>query len=210
MDRATEDYINKISSPEDPVLSELYRLTHIRFINPNMVSGHQQGLLLSLITSMLEPRLVLEIGTYTGYSAISIARALPEGSAVITIDENDELEEFCKEYFIKAGVENKIKMLIGRAQDIIPDLKETFDLIFIDGDKREYSSYYRLAKDKLRPGGFILADNVLWGGKLHNPDLSDPQTRGIAEFNNTVSNDKDFEKVILPLRDGIMIIKKKG
>lgn len=203
-----EDYISEHSTPEDPVLEDLYRKTHIKFVNPNMVSGHLQGKLLEMISEMINPSFVLEIGTYTGYSAICLAKGLRPGGKIFTIENNDELEQFSRSYFKKAGVEERIVQLTGRAQDIIPSLKETFDLVFIDGDKREYCEYYELVIDKVRQGGFILADNVLWGGKIFDRDTKDQQTKGIIEFNEMIRRQKNIEKIILPLRDGLMIIRK--
>lgn len=208
MDRLTEKYIESVSTKEDPLLNELYRLTNIRFVNPNMVSGHLQGKFLEMITRMVKPRVALEIGTYTGYSAISIARGLPSGSKLITIEENDELAEFSTSFFEKAGVENSVRLINGKAQEVIPTLDEEFDLVFLDGDKREYCEYFMCLREKVAKGGFILADNVLWGGKMTDPDLNDQQTRGIVEFNLMISRTEGFENVILPLRDGLMLIRK--
>jgi caffeoyl-CoA O-methyltransferase len=209
MSQETEDYIREHSSPEDPLLKELFRFTHLNVVNPNMLSGHLQGKFLEFITGMLKPLHALEIGTYTGYSAISIARALPEKGVLHTIDPNDELLEICRSFFERAGLTEKIVLHSGRAQELIPALKLKFDLIFIDGDKREYTEYYKLALQYLTPVGIILADNVLWGGKATAPDSRDPQTRGIIEFNQMVKDDATVEKVILPFRDGMMMIRKK-
>ncbi len=208
MDRKLEDYLHSHSSPEDPLLEDLYRQTHIRFINPNMVSGHLQGRLLGLISEMINPVSILEIGTFTGYSAICLAKGLQPHGHLITIDPNDELEEFSSSYFRKAGVDDRIIRITGRAQDIIPGLKETFDLVYIDGDKREYCEYYEMVIDKTKHGGFILADNVLWGEKVLDKKTKDPQTKGIIEFNEMIRNQKNIENIILHVRDGLMIIRK--
>lgn len=208
MNPKLDKYLHDHMTPEDPVLGELYRETHIRFVNPNMVSGHLQGRLLQFISSMTDPRYILEIGTFTGYSAICLARGMKPGGRLYTTEINDELAEFSRSYFRKAGVYDRITLLTGRAQDIIPQINETFDLVFIDGDKREYIEYYRLAFDKLRTGGFIIADNVLWGGKVLEKDSRDPQTRGMIEFNEMIKGEKNIENVILPLRDGLMLIRK--
>jgi predicted O-methyltransferase YrrM len=208
MNPKIEKYINDHSTPEDPVLEDLYRQTHIRFVNPNMVSGHLQGRFLEFISRMIKPEYILEIGTFTGYSAICLARGLKPGGKLITTEINDELTEFSLSYFRKAGVDEKIILKAGRAQDIIPGLDYTFDLVFIDGDKREYVEYYGLVYDKLRPGGFIIADNVLWGGKILEKETRDPQTTGIIEFNEMIKGEKNIENVILPLRDGLMLIRK--
>jgi len=205
-----ESYILDHSSPEDPLLAELYRFTHLNVINPNMASGHLQGKFLEFITFMLKPLYALEIGTYTGYSAISIARGLPENGILHTIDSNDELAEISNGYFVQAGLSGRIVAHTGRAQDVIPLLNLKFDLVFIDGDKREYVDYYHLALAYLSPGGIILADNVLWGGKAPVGGTKDPQTLGIIAFNEFVKSDQGVEKVILPMRDGVMMIRKKG
>ena len=210
MNRKLDQYLIKHSTPEDPVIEDLYRQTHIRFVNPNMVSGHLQGKLLEFISLMINPENILEIGTFTGYSAICLAKGLKPGGKLITIENNDELTSFSHSYFCRAGVESNITQLIGRAQDIVPGLKQKFDLVFIDGDKREYIEYYRLIIGKVKRGGFILADNVLWGGKVIQEDINDPQTRGIIKFNEMIKNEKDIENVILPLRDGLMLIRKKA
>jgi caffeoyl-CoA O-methyltransferase len=178
-------------------------------VNPNMATGHLQGKFLEFVTRMIRPEYILEIGTFTGYSAICLARGLRPGGRVITLELNDELSAFARSYFIRAGLESGITQVIGKAQDIIPSLDLMFDLIFIDGDKREYTEYYRLAIDKLRPGGFILADNVLWGGKAMDPESTDPQAMGILAFNEMIKNDAAIEKVTIPLRDGLMLIHKK-
>jgi caffeoyl-CoA O-methyltransferase len=203
-----EQYLNDHSTQCDPLLEELYRETHIRFINPNMVSGHMQGLLLEMISKMIQPGSVLEIGTFTGYSAICLARGLKEGGKLVTVELNDELESFSHRYFERAGLSDRIEQITGRAQDIIPELNRMFDLVFIDGDKREYCDYFGLVKEKVRKGGFILADNVLWGGKALDKSSRDPQTRGIIEFNEMIKKEPGLENFILPFRDGLMIIRK--
>lgn len=208
MNKKLEKYIEDHTTAEDPLLEDLYRQTHIRFVNPNMVSGHLQGRLLEFISVMINPEHILEIGTFTGYSAICLAKGLKPGGKLITTEINDEIAEFSRSYFKKAGVQDRITLLSGRAQVIIPQLNETFDLIFIDGDKREYVEYYRLAIDKLKTGGFILADNVLWGGKVIEKGTRDPQTKGVIEFNEMIKDEKNIENVILPLRDGLMLIRK--
>jgi predicted O-methyltransferase YrrM len=208
MNKWIEKYILDYSTPEDPVLSELYRETHTRFINPNMSTGHLQGKLLEFLSAMLNPSVILEIGTFTGYSAICLAKGLKEGGKLFTVEINDELLEFSHSYFKKAGFENIIVQLTGRAQDIVPGLDETFDLVYIDGDKREYSEYYSLVCGKVRSGGFIIADNILWGEKVLEKNSKDPQTRGIIEFNEMILQQKGIEKVILPVRDGLMLIRK--
>jgi predicted O-methyltransferase YrrM len=210
MNKKLEKYIETFSTTEDPVLEDLYRQTHIRFLNPNMVSGHLQGKFLEFISRMIRPENILEIGTFTGYSAICLAKGLKPEGRLITIELNDELTDFAHSYFCRAGLESKITQLTGKAQDIIPGLDVMFDLVFIDGDKREYIEYFNLIIGKVKPGGFVIADNVLWGGKVVEEDTTDPQTRGIIDFNNILKNATGIENVIIPLRDGLMIIRKKA
>ena len=209
MNKKLEQYIEQYSTPEDPVLEDLYRQTHIRFLNPNMVSGHLQGKLLEFISLMISPENILEIGTFTGYSAICLSKGLKPGGKLITIELNDELTDFAQSYFIKAKADKKIMQITGRAQDIVPGLDLMFDLVFIDGDKREYIEYYKLIINKVKPGGFIIADNVLWGGKVLEKESSDPQTKGIIDFNSMIKSETGIENEIIPLRDGLMIIRKK-
>lgn len=210
MDKKLDKYIREHSSPEDEVLEDLYRQTNLYVINPNMASGHLQGKTLEMISYMISPERILEIGTYTGYSAICLSRGLKSGGKLHTIEVNDELHEMSSRYFALAGVADKVALHIGRAQEVIPALPFTFDLVFIDGDKREYCEYFNLVFDKVRNGGFIIADNVLWGGKIEDKDaLKDPQTRGVIEFNEMIRKDHRVDKLVLPLRDGIMIIRKK-
>jgi predicted O-methyltransferase YrrM len=208
MDRELEKFIFNNSTPEDPVLEDLYRQTHLRFVNPNMACGHLQGKFLEMLSSMINPSCILEIGTFTGYSAICLAKGLKPDGVLITVESNDELAEFTQSYFTKAGVASKITLVTGRLQDIAVTLKEEFDLVYIDGDKREYIEYYNLIIDKVRPGGFIIADNVLWGGKVFDKNTKDPQTKGIIEFNEMIRKQKNTENIILPLRDGVMLIRK--
>lgn len=195
------------SSPEDAVLEELYRQTYLRFVNPNMTSGHLQGKFLEMVSRMINPMYILEIGTFTGYSAICMAKGLKPGGKLITIEINDELVSFSSNFFTRAGLSDKILQLTGRAQDLIPALPQKFDLVFIDADKREYCEYFRIARKKVKPGGFILVDNVLWGGKALEDNNRDQQTRGIIDFNDMIKNEPGIENIILPVRDGIMIIR---
>lgn len=207
-ERKLEKYIIEHSSPEDPILADLYRQTHIRFVNPNMASGFLQGKFLEIVTRMINPQIILEIGTFTGYSTICMAKGLSEKGKILTVEINDELKDFTHSYFLKAGVEEKIEMLTGNAIKIIPSLMEMFDMVFIDGDKREYCEYFKLIKPKVRKGGFILADNVLWGDKILESGTRDQQTRGILDFNEMLMHETDIEHVILPLRDGVTLIRK--
>lgn len=209
MDKKLEQYIEDFSTPEDPVLEDLYRQTHIRFLNPNMVSGHLQGKLLEFISCMIQPSYILEIGTFTGYSAICLAKGLKPGGKLITIEINDELTHFAHSYFQKAGLENKITQFTGKAQDIILELDNIFDMVFIDAEKSEYIDYFMLIIDKVRPGGFILVDNVLWGGKVVEQETADKQLMGILDFNTMIRHLPNIEEVIIPIRDGLMLIRKK-
>lgn len=208
MDIEIEKYILDNSSPEDDVLNELYRKTYTSVLNPNMISGHIQGKLLEMITGMIRPEMALEIGTYTGYSAISIARGLPEGAKLHTIEINDELADISGEYIRKAGLEDKIICHSGDALIIMKELNLSFDFIFIDADKRQYPEYYKTSVDILNKGGYILADNVLWGGKVVDRRVKDPMTEGIREFNRMVKADNSTENIIISVRDGLMLIRK--
>lgn len=208
MDRELEKYILDHSTPEDPVLEELYRQTHLKFVNPNMACGHIQGKFLEMISRMINPSCILEIGTFTGYSTICLSRGLRADGKLITVEPNDEISEFTETFFEKAGVAGKIVTYTGRLQEMIGTMNEEPDLVYIDGDKREYCEYLRLIIDKVRPGGFIIADNVLWGGKVLEKEVRDQQTKGITEFNEMISRQKNIENIILPLRDGIMLIRK--
>lgn len=209
MNKKLEQYIEDHTSAEDPVLEDLYRQTHIRFINPNMVSGNVQGKFLEFLSCMINPGYILEIGTFTGYSAICLSKGLKPGGKLFTIELNDELTSFANSFICRAGAATKIIQLTGRAQNIIPSLDYAFDLVFIDGDKREYIEYYKLVIDKVKPGGIILADNVLWGGHVVEKDTNDPQAGGIIRFNELIRSDKSVEEVIIPIRDGLMLIRKK-
>jgi len=205
-----EEYILNHSDSEDPVLAELNRETNLKILRPRMLSGHLQGKILEMISKMIHPKKILELGTYTGYSAICLAKGLKENGILHTIEINDELEEFILKYLRKAGLEEKVKLHFGDARRIVPELNASFDLAFIDADKREYLEYYNTIFEYVKPGGFILADNVLWSGKvieLESPD--DEYTKGIFEFNEFIKNDDRVEKVILPLRDGLTLIRKK-
>ncbi|MBT3383626.1 MAG: methyltransferase [Prolixibacteraceae bacterium] len=201
--------LNNIES-EDEVLKELERETYLKVLHPRMISGHLQGQVLTMFSKMIQPENILEIGTFTGYSAICLAKGLHENGKLITIEIDDELETLAKKYIVKSGLQDKIVQRIGAALEIIPALKESFDLVFIDADKREYVAYYQAVFDKVQNGGYIIADNTLWSGKvLEKPEADDEQTMGILEFNNLIKRDKRVEKVILPLRDGMTIIRKK-
>ncbi|MDA3929463.1 MAG: O-methyltransferase [Prolixibacteraceae bacterium] len=203
-------YIEEHILPEEDFLKELERETHLTCIHPRMLSGHVQGKMLYFFCKMIQPKNVLELGTYTGYSAISMALALNNGAQIDTIEIYDELEEIISKYISKAKLQDKITSHFGDAKQIIPTLNKSFDLVFIDADKREYSNYYKLVFDKVNQGGYIIADNILWDGKVIDPNQkNDPQTKGILEFNQLIQNDERVENVIFPFRDGMMLIRKK-
>ncbi len=204
-----ENYILENIGDEDDILKELDRETYLKTLYPRMLSGHWQGKVLTMISKMARPGSILEIGTFTGYSAICLAKGLAPGGQLITIEVEDELEGFAKRYFKKAGLEKRITQIIGDAVEVIGKLDHQFDLVFIDADKRQYCDYYRLVFDKVSSGGYIIADNTLWGGKVINPPAeNDVQAKGIVAFNELIRKDKRVEKVILPVRDGITIIRK--
>lgn len=202
------EYSEKYSQQEPEILQELNRETHLKILNPRMLSGFFQGRLLSIISKIIKPKKVLEIGTYTGYSAICIAEGMNKNGIIHTIDKNEELNTIQKKYFKKSGLENNIIQYNGCALDIIPKIEEKFDLIFIDADKENYINYFNLVIDKLNKNGVILADNVLWSGKVINSEDHDLTTNVLREFNKSVNNDNRVETILLPIRDGISIIRK--
>ena len=208
LDPNIKAYAEQHTSPETEVLSELNRETYLKVLYPRMLSGHLQGRILSMVARMIRPRRILEIGTYTGYSAICMAEGLVEDGKIITIDIDAELADMIKKYAAKAGYGDQIDLRIGNAMEIIPQLDETLDLVFIDADKHNYSNYFDLVLPKLRPGGFIMADNVLWSGRVLDANTTDKETLGLRNFVQHVSNNKDVMQVLLPVRDGIMLIQK--
>lgn len=206
-----DDYILEHIDEEGEYLHRLYRATHLKLLYGRMASGHLQGRLLKMFVRMIRPKNILEIGTYSGYSGLCLAEGLEEGGMLHTIEINDEQEDFTRPWFENSAYVDKIKMHIGDALDVIPRLGVKFDLAFIDGDKRKYAEYYEMVLEHLNDGGYILADNTLWDGHVLEPKpIKDPQTRSIVEFNDMVAKDLRVEKVILPLRDGLTIIRKKG
>lgn len=207
--KALDQYCEKYTTPESKALKGLNRETHVKVPLPQMLSGHLQGAVLQMLSQMLKPGNILEIGTYTGYSAICLAQGLQEGGVLHTIDINEELEDLCFRYFCEAGLEGKIKQHIGEAAVIIPSLTETFELVFIDADKQNYGLYYDLVFDKVPVGGIILADNVLYEGEVVLPyDEQSKNARAMHAFNEKVLNDHRVEQVLLPLRDGILMMRK--
>jgi len=203
-----EKYIEDHSTNTSKVLQQNYRETNLTTFYPQMLSGKVQAKFLEMICRMMQPERVLEIGTFTAYSAIAMAEGLPENAKLITIEVNEELETIIKKYIALAGMNDKIELLLGDALQIIPQLDELFDFVFIDADKEQYIDYYELSMEKLKPGGFILIDNVLWGGKAVKGKNPDKETRGIRRFNEYVKNDKRVEQVILSIRDGLMMVRK--
>lgn len=202
------EYIEAHSSPEGEYLYRLYRATNVEILNPHMASGHIQGRLLKLLVKMIRPKNILEIGTYTGYSAICMAEGLESDGKLYTFEIDDELEDFTRKWIEGSPVGDKIIFTIGSALEIVPTLNTKFDLVFIDGNKREYIEYYEMAMKHLNDGGWILADNTLWDGHVIDPAYKDSQTNGVRAFNEYIRNDKRVEEVILPLRDGLTIIRK--
>jgi caffeoyl-CoA O-methyltransferase len=202
-------YIEAHTSEENELLYTLNRQTHLKTFYPNMLSGKVQGKFLEMVVHMLQPRRILEIGTFTGYSALAMASALPEKALLITIDNNEEIVSFAKSFFAQSELNHKIQFLQGDARKLIPGLNEVFDLVFIDADKEQYVDYYEAALQKVRRGGFLLADNVLWGGKaVFNDKRPDKETLGIRRFNDYVAQDNRVEQVMLSIRDGLLLVRK--
>lgn len=209
MDQQLDDYILSHISPEPDNLRELERDVNVRLLYPRMCSGHMQGRILKMLTSMIRPRYVIELGTYAGYSALSIAEGLVEGSEIHTIEADDEMEDFIRHSLSRSPFGARVKLHIGSAEEIIPTLPYLWDMAFIDANKRNYTDYYEALLPRMRQGGFILADNTLWAGKVTDPDSHDPQTEGIRRFNDMVARDPRVETAILPLRDGLTLIRVK-
>lgn len=201
-------YCARFSSPEDDLLHELNRQTHLRTELPIMLSGHLQGRVLSMISFMIKPQYILEIGTFTGYSALCLAEGLQPAGKLISIDSNEETTAFAKQFITKKP-NPTIELLLGNASDIIPDLPYQFDLVFIDADKPNYERYFDLVFDKVKPGGFILADNVLFHGDVLHPERAGKNAKAMHSYNQKMTSDNRIEHVLLPLRDGIMISRKK-
>lgn len=205
-----DDYILSHSDGEGELLAALNRDANVNLLRPRMLSGHLQGRILKMFCRMMRPKRVLEIGTYTGYATLCMAEGLEEGALIHTLEINDEMEDFIMKYLSRSPHKDKVRVHFGDALEIIPALGETFDLVFIDADKRLYPDYFDLIFPQVRPGGLILADNTLWDGKvLEKPSPSDKQTIGILSFNDKIKEDPRIEKVILPLRDGLTMIWKK-
>lgn len=203
-----ENYIFEHTTEESGVLAALNRRTQTDVMMPQMLSGKVQGQFLQFISQMLRPKRILEIGTYTGYSAICLASGLADEGKLFTLDINEELEDLVRTYFQQAGLQDKIEYTIGNAAQLIPQIDEQWDLVFIDADKQNYSLYYDLVIDRVRSGGFILADNVLWSGRIVE-EKKDKDTQKLAEFNQKIQQDTRVENVIISIRDGILMIRKK-
>lgn len=201
-----EKYVEAHTEPEPPLLRELNRETHLRTALPQMISGHLQGRFLTIISRLIRPGRILEIGTFTGYSAICLASGLAPGGELHTIDVNEEYTAIARRYFKKAGLVRRIKLHIGEALTVVPLLRGKFDIVYIDADKVNYPAYFKLALKITRRGGIILADNALWGGKVIH-SRQDDDTRGITEFNRMVLKSKAVENLLLPLRDGLMLAR---
>jgi len=204
-----EEYILSHIDEEGKQLAELYHKAHTRLLHPRMLAGHLQGRVLKMLVRMHRPQRILEIGTYTGYATLCLAEGLPEDGEIHTVEIDDEMEDFIREQFEQSHLKDKIRLHIGDAREVISGLEGWFDMVFIDGDKRDYCDYYDCVFDKVRQGGIILADNTLWNKKVwEKPQPNDKQTLGIIRFNDKIKQDKRIEKIILPLRDGLTIIYK--
>jgi predicted O-methyltransferase YrrM len=205
-----DDYVVRHSQPEPQVLQELSKETWQKVLNPRMLSGAFQGRVLSMLSKLIRPKKVLEIGTYTGYSAICIAEGLAENGIIYTLDKNEELEDLQNKYFEKSGYRNRIVQHFGNALEIIPTLDETFDFVFIDADKSNYPNYFKLIIDRMNSGGIILSDNVLWSGKVvEELDPKDADTKALLTYNKLLNSDERIETVLLPIRDGLTISRVK-
>ena len=204
-----DKYISDHTSPEGDYLYRLFRATHVEILAPQMASGQVQGRLLKFLVKMINPSRVLEIGTFTGYSALCMAEGLAPGSKIYTFEVDDELEDFTRRWIEGSEHGSKVEFIIGNALEIVPALGEKFDLVFIDGNKREYVDYYQMAREYLNDGGWVIADNTLWDGHVIEPERQDAQTNGVRAFNAHVRSDERVEVVMLPLRDGLTIIRKR-
>lgn len=210
IDQALDDYCVAHTTAESALLAKLNRDTHVNILQPRMLSGHFQGRLLSLLSKMIRPERILEIGTYTGYSALCMAEGLTETGKIITLDINAQLEDFVRSYISESEYGSKVDYRICNAMEEIPQLNEQFDLVFIDADKMNYINYYNLVFDKVKPGGYIFSDNVLWSGKVVQTEGKiDKDTQLLKEFNELIQNDPRAENILLPIRDGIMIARKR-
>jgi len=208
MNRQVEEYIFDHLGLESSVLNELYRYTHLNVLYPGMISGHEQGRLLSMLSHMVNPQQILEIGTFTGYSAICLAEGMKPDGRLHTIERDDEIAGIAAIFFEKAGIADRVVLHIGDALEIIPNLDIVFDLVFIDAAKKQYLDYYLAVFDKVKPGGYILVDNILWYGKVADPKEQDETTKELRRFNDFIRDDVRIEKSIIQNRDGLFIIQK--
>jgi len=205
-----EEYMSAHIEPESALLRDIYRETNLRLLNPRMASGHIQGRLLRMLVTMIRPQLVLEVGTFTGYATLCMAEGLPQGGMIHTVEIDDELEDFILKGFDRSPYRDRIQLHIGNALNVVPALGLRFDMIFLDGEKREYPDYYNALLEYLKPGGYMIADNTLWDGHVTDPDYdSDPQTVAVRRFNDMVRADERVEVAMIPIRDGLTIIRKK-
>ena len=207
IDEGIEEYARLHTEPENDLLKELVRETHAMVLQPRMLSGHLQGRFLSFIAKVYQPSLILEIGTYTGYSALCMAEGLKKGGRLITIDVNEELETFTRSFFDRSAYKEQIDYRIADAAVEIPTIEGPIDLVFIDADKRNYALYFDLVIDKMRSGGLILVDNVLWSGKIIEESARDKSTQALRDFNTKVANDPRVETLLLPIRDGLFLLR---
>ena len=204
------DYCEKNTSAETNILAQLNRETHLKVVSPRMLSGHLQGRFLSFISKLIQPKLIIEIGTYTGYSALCLAEGLQPEGKLISIDVNEETSTFAKTFISKTEYANKIELVLADAKEYITTINELIDLVFIDADKKNYLNYYHLVIDKVNAGGLIIADNVLWSGKITMPEKDmDKETLALHQFNKFVQHDSRVENLLLPIRDGLMVVRKK-
>ena len=210
IEQALAAYCESHTSPESAILTQLNRDTHLKVVSPRMLSGHLQGRFLSFISKLHKPSFILEIGTYTGYSALCLAEGLTEQGKLISIDVNEETSAFAKAFLSKTDYATKIQLVVADAKNYITTINEPLDIVFIDADKKNYLAYYHLVIDKLKSGGLIIADNVLWSGKITMPVSNmDRETLALHEFNEFVQSDGRVENILIPLRDGLMIVRKK-
>jgi predicted O-methyltransferase YrrM len=203
-----QQYVEAHSTNESDLLQKINRETHLKILKPRMLSGHLQGRVLSMLAHMIQPKYILEIGTYTGYSALCLAEGLSKDGKLVTIDVNEELEPVVREYFKDSVFDQQIEFKIGNAQEIIPDLSYEWDLIFIDADKGSYPTYFEQTLPQLRKDGFMIIDNVLWSGKVADHSKTDKATESIRAFNKMVQEDSRVENVLFPIRDGLMVLRK--
>jgi len=207
IDQGIEEYARLHTEPENDLLKELVRETHVMVLQPRMLSGHLQGRFLSFISKVYQPALIVEIGTYTGYSALCLAEGLQKDGRLITIDVNEELESFTRSFFDRSSFKNQIDYRIADAAVEIPSISGPIDLVFIDADKRNYALYFDLVIDKMRSGGLILVDNVLWSGKIIDESAKDKSTQALRDFNTKVATDSRVEPLLMPIRDGLFLLR---